>query len=446
MTGWGRLTGSLGPHGRPRPQRGHAARRLLVVSAATALAACSSATPSPADPGVTPSVASPAATAAASAAPTFAVSPSVTASTAPTVPPRPAGTPDARWAPPSDSALPSATTATLQTLIDGWVGTSGIPGMAAAVVTPDGSWAGAAGTDAAGTPIAPDSAFAIASVTKTFVAAEVLRLAADGRIDLDAPVATYVDLPFDTGGATIRQLATMRSGFPLFAPDATLVPLVAKDLTRLWTARDIVELSADQPRVGTLDGRGEYNGLNYVALAMVIEKVTGEPLATSLRRDLLAPAGLERVWMQPEEKPTAPLTVAVEPDAMQVVDPTSGYLPSLAAASTGRGGAGIAADAPSLARWGYLLYGGRVIDPSLVATMTAGDPDADNGYGFGTMTAEVDGTTFVGHAGDYMGYSAILLVWPTTKTAVAVLAPRQGVSVDGTLPDWAIRLYELVGG
>ena len=56
------------------------------------------------------------------------------------------------------------------------------------------------------------------------------------------------------------------------------------------------------------------------------------------------------------------------------------------------------------------------------------------------MTAEMDGTPIVGHGGDFMGYSSILLVWSGTRTAVAVLAPKQGVSLDGTLPGWAIQL------
>ena len=63
-------------------------------------------------------------------------------------------------------------------------------------------------------PSSPPSAFAIASTTKTFVAAEVLLLASQGKIDLDAPVTEYVSLPFETNGATIRQLATMTSGSP----------------------------------------------------------------------------------------------------------------------------------------------------------------------------------------------------------------------------------------
>jgi D-alanyl-D-alanine carboxypeptidase len=402
---------------------------VALTSLALALAGCTSASSGGAA-SPTPAPASPAPSASATATPV----PSA-ASVAPSA------SPSAQWPLPADAPLPEATAAKLQTMLEGWVGTSGIPGLAAAVITPEGTWTGAAGEDAAGTKIRSDSAFGIGSTTKTFVAAEILKLAAEGKVDLDAPVTDYVDLPFDTSGATIRQLATMKSGFPA-VDDGVQADRIAKDLQHVWTSQEMLELDKGAPRIGTLGGPGKYNGYNYHVLGLVIEKVTGKPLAAALRDDLLAPAGLERIWMQPDEKPMAPLTVAVDDEAVPIVDAKSGYLPSLAAASSGRGGAGMAADAPTLARWTYLLYGGRIIDPSLVAVMTDGDPESDNGYGFGTMTADMDGTFFVGHAGDFMRYSAILLAWPSTQTAVVVLAPKQGAAIDGTLPDWAIRLYQ----
>jgi D-alanyl-D-alanine carboxypeptidase len=330
-------------------------------------------------------------------------------------------------------------------MLDGWVSGHEVIGLSAAVVSPKGSWASAAGVDAAGKAIKPTSAFSIASVTKTFVAAEVLLLAAQGKIDLDAPVTKYVALPFETKGATIRQLATMTSGFP-GPPADVLNKQVPKDLSHAWTAEELVALAKDEPRLGTVGGPGMYNTLNYCVLGMVIEKVTGKPLATVLRSDLLAPAGLDRIWMQPAEKPQPPLTVAVDRTDAKVVDPASGYLPSLASASTGQGGGGIAADAPSLARWGYLLYGGRIIDGHLVETMTTeATVAADVGsYGFGTMIAVMDGITIVGHMGDGLQYSSILLVWPSTRTAVVVLAPAPGMNAgdNPTLPGWAITLYQ----
>jgi D-alanyl-D-alanine carboxypeptidase len=355
------------------------------------------------------------------------------------------------WAEPNVAALPDATVSKLQAQLDGLVSGFKVTGLSAAVVSAAGSWAGAAGVDAGGTAIKPTSAFAITNITETFVAAEVLLLASGGKVDLDAPVTTYVTLPFATNGATIRQLATMTSGFPgppPGLPDAILDKQVPKDLSHAWTAAELVALAKDEPRQGTVGGPGSFNGLNYVVLGMVIEKVTGEPLATVLRRDLLASAGLDRLWMQPAEKPQPPLTVAVDRTDAKVVDPASGYLPSLALASTGQGGAGVAADAPSLARWGYLLYGGRIISDDLVATMTTQVTDTFYGaYGFGTFVADIDGQTVVGHPGDSLQYSSILLVWPSTRTAVVVLAPAPGKTTSHTLPDCALSLYQrLLGG
>lgn len=66
---------------------------------------------------------------------------------------------------------------------------------------------------------------------------EVLAPAARGQLDLDAPVSTYVDRPFDTHGATVRQLVAMRSGFPTtdVGNDQTRM---AADLGRTWTTRE----------------------------------------------------------------------------------------------------------------------------------------------------------------------------------------------------------------
>jgi hypothetical protein len=80
----------------------------------------------------------------------------------------------------------------------------------------------------------------------------------------------------------------------------------------------------------------------------------------------------------------------------------------------------------------------------LVATLTSGDPNSGDGYGFGAMLGDWGGTRTVGHAGDWMGYSSLLLVWPDTRTVGVVLAPRQGMAVDGTLGGWITALYDVV--
>ena len=60
------------------------------------------------------------------------------------------------------------------------------------------------------------------------------------------------------------------------------------------------------------------------------------------------------------------------------------HLPSRSLASLAWSAGGIAGDAAAVARWGYLLYGGRVLSPELVATMHP--LDDGTAYGFGTET------------------------------------------------------------
>jgi D-alanyl-D-alanine carboxypeptidase len=413
--------------------RDRAARLAAAIAVTALLGGCgSSATPPPSLTAVSP-VASPSglvATASPATTPTRLAAPSAS----------PQPTSDGVWPLPADATLPGATAKALQAKLAELVAGSAVKGAAAAVLTPAGRWAGAIGVDAAMVAVKPTSAFSIGSITKTATAAEVLLLASKGKLDLDAPVTQYVTLPFDAGGATIRQLATMKSGFPARS-DQELDQAIAKDLGKTWSAADIVAWAKDGARLGTLGGPGVYNGVNYQVLSMVIEKVTGQPLAIVLRRDLLGPAGLDRLWLQVGEKPTAPLTVAADPGA-NIVDPASGYLPSKAAASTGHGAAGMAADAPTLARWGYLLYGGRIIEPGLVATMTSGDPASEYGYGFGTMVADDSGAPIVGHGGDYIGYSSFMGCWPNTRAVVVVLLPAEGMS--GDAGSWSFQLHEVL--
>ena len=325
--------------------------------------------------------------------------------------------------PPGAEPLPGATADRLQAVIDDWVVGENNIGITAAVVTEEGFWQGAAGQDGAGVDLVPESAMAIASITKTFVAAEVMRLAGLGLVDLDAPVTDYVSVPFDTKGATLRQVLGMRSGFPL-DPFEAMVESAAEDLDRSWTTADSIALAdADGARQNTL-GDFDYNNLNYLVLGQMVEQVTGEPLAASLTRDLIEPAGLERVWVQDAQQPEPPLTVSEEDPDMDTVDNDGPWLPSRSMASSAGPAGGIAADSPSIARWGYLLYGGHVIDSALVEQMTKNEEGGAEGwYGLGTGGWVQDGQTFLGHDGDIVTYHGNLVMATADNVSIAVLVP-----------------------
>jgi D-alanyl-D-alanine carboxypeptidase len=314
--------------------------------------------------------------------------------------------------------------------------------MTAAVVTPVGLWSGAAGVDAAGTPLQTDSALSIMSISKTYTAAEVMLLASRGLVDLDAPITDYVEVPFDTQGATVRQVLAMRSGFPDYTPEAAQAS-IAEDLDREWTVTEaLATLPEDAEGLGTVGGPPRYNNLNYQLLAELVAKVTKKTFAQAVRADLLDPAGLGRTWVQSGETPAAPLTVGGQAAYADIVDPAGPFMPSRSFASFAIGNGNMAADAADVARWGYQLYGGQVIDSTLVTQMQANPQDSDVGlYGLGTTVMSDDLVLMVGHGGGgpELPYTSMLYVWTgDPPVAVAVLAPEPA--------DFASGIYDVFMG
>jgi D-alanyl-D-alanine carboxypeptidase len=279
----------------------------------------------------------------------------------------------------------------------------------------------------------------VASITKTFVAAEVMLLAKAGQVDLDAPISTYVNNKLTANNATVRHHLAMLSGVPNYLPadygwmDTAIKAAPAKH----WTAEQA--LSYYTAPIGQPGSAYNYSNPSYVVLGQLIEKVTGQPLASVLRKQLATPAGLQRAAFQDGEKPQPPLAGDANPVCGKADD---GYLPCRAIASLSAANGGLAADAPTVARWGYQLYGGRVIPAELVGEMTKGDGE----YGLGTMlfTQRFGIGTAFGHRGVMPDYTSLLVVIPAKKVSVALLLADGNKQVDTAMTELTAALQPLL--
>lgn len=304
----------------------------------------------------------------------------------------------------------------------------GAAGLTAAVLTDGGAWSGAAGVDGRGRPLRPSSTAGIADVTTTFTAAEVLRLADTGRMDLDAPLARYLPDRLTAGGATVREFLAMRSGLDDLtgADRQALADAFRADPARAWSPDD--GLARYRGPVGPPGRPSTYSTLNAVLLGEAVEHVTGRPLAAVLRDDLVVPAGLPHVGFWGEGPPDAAPASGL-PDRELLVD---------VGARTGAGASGMTADAPSVAQWGWQLYGSRVLPPESVAAMAApaGSDQIAGGLRYGLGTTLFSQTLglgdAVGHEGRQLGGQSLLVVVPTRHVAVALLVADEDTSVRGT--------------
>lgn len=164
-----------------------------------------------------------------------------------------------------------------------------------------------------GAPVGRDTLFQVASLSKWITALGVMTLVDAGRIDLDAPVDTYLKrwkLPaseFDNRQVTVRRLLSHTAGltdglgYGGFAPGQPVQPLVAS-LTR---AADASPGAQGEVKVGQQPGaEWKYSGGGYTLLQLLIEDVTGEPFDAYMRRAVLAPLGMTRsTFLLPEPWP-----------------------------------------------------------------------------------------------------------------------------------------------
>lgn len=164
-----------------------------------------------------------------------------------------------------------------------------VPGLVVAIARGDGEPEQlVAGSDGAGRPLAAESLFPVASLTKLAVALAILRLADAGRLALDDPLARHLpEAAAAEPGVTLRRLLTHTSGLRGDYPE-DLAPRTL-DLTWPMIARAVVSVPPAQAPAR----RVEYCDLNYQLLAVVLERVAGRPFAEVVQDLVLAPLGVE---------------------------------------------------------------------------------------------------------------------------------------------------------
>lgn len=301
------------------------------------------------------------------------------------------------------------------------------------------------GTLRVGEDAPPDleSAFRIASMTKSFSAATVLLLRDEGRLALDDPAEQYVPelaaLRYPTADSpriTIRHLLTMTAGFPTDDPWG--------DRQQGLDLEAFSELLRGGLSFAWVPGiQFEYSNLGYGILGRVITRAAGQEYREVVRARLLEPLGMTSTGFLAEE--VAPERLAhgyVWRDGAFVEEPIDGYG---AFASMG----GIFTTIVDLSRWvagfldawpprdgpddGHPLPRAvrREMQQPLVPvvmrrTETSTDATSDvevGGYGFGLFTLDTFRTgRSVGHGGGYPGFGSHMRWHPATGLGVVGLA------------------------
>ncbi|GLY69189.1 serine hydrolase domain-containing protein [Amycolatopsis taiwanensis] len=294
-----------------------------------------------------------------------------------------------------------------------------VPSLVAAVVR-DGElvWSGARGwvTDGEAPGSAPDNdtQYRLGSITKSLVAALVMRLRDEGRLHLNDPLDKH--LPGTSfGSSTIGQLLSHTGGLTAESPGSWWERSPGSD----WAA---LEASLTPETIKNRPGsRFHYSNVGYGVLGELIARHRGMSWLDALRQEVLTPLGMSRTTPHPEGRHAEGWAVHPFADVL---------LPEPAPDAGAMAPAGqLWSTVNDLARWTSFVGGhtGGVLNPDTVAEMhavaTVDDADAwTSGYGLGLQVVRYNGRRLAGHSGSMPGFLACTLVDENSSTGALALA------------------------
>ena len=233
-----------------------------------------------------------------------------------------------------------------------------------------------------------DQRFRIGSVTKTFTATIVFQLMQEGTLRLDSTLEEHLPGVVPRGGEiTIRHLLGHRSGLA----NITEYPEWLNEAERSPSTSPINSLrfAASKPLAFKPGSQERYSNTNYIALGLVIEKVTGRSYAEELEERVLDPLGLSRT-----ELPTTRRLADLD---------DAGYNPNLPWAA-----GAIVSNAHDLSRFYSALLSGRMLSAASLEAMKDTKTYGVFGTGLGIFSMDLACGRSLGHLGYIVDYGTLV--------------------------------------
>lgn len=288
--------------------------------------------------------------------------------------------------------------AELQVQIDAEIAANtNIPGQLLTVIAPtvevDADLAAGVVDFESGSPLEPGAAFRIASVTKTFTAAAVLRLMEMGQVDLDASIELYLSAEsltilqaggYATDRITVRHLLQHTSGIPDFSSsNPAYITAVFADPMRQWTLREQVQFALDSADpLGEPGAQYGYSDTGYILLGELIERRSGQALGPAVHALLdYERLGLTNTYWETQE--TAPNTIPMAHQYFGEVDITTLLSPTIDL----YGGGGLVSTTRDVALFYRALLRGDIFAQAETLDIMLTIPETNNGAGAGNLDA-----------------------------------------------------------
>ncbi|MFJ3643643.1 serine hydrolase domain-containing protein [Streptomyces sp. NPDC090108] len=323
----------------------------------------------------------------------------------------------------------------------------GVPGASVGILADGREIHASHGVTSVDNPLPVDerTLFHVASVSKTYTATALLRLAQEGKVDLGAPVRRYVPelaLADEESAERITVLNLLNHtaglGWNLIGAhgDGSLAAFVA--------ALDGLEIIAPP------GARASYSQAGYNLAGRIIEKVTGLPYEKAVAALVLEPLGLDNTFFDLDDVMVRRFAVGHnrgEDGALRAARPWKAHPAGTRGDNPGGGAVSSTSD---LLRWArFHLEGGSGVLPAEAVrsmreeTVALRGSTLGDGLGICWFLRGVDGVRTIGHGGSGNGQFAELLIVPERNFAVVSLANEGpgGLPFNQAVLRWALGHY-----
>ncbi|NUL82840.1 MAG: serine hydrolase [Armatimonadetes bacterium] len=270
-------------------------------------------------------------------------------------------------------------------------------------------------------PNKPDTVFRIGSITKQFTAAAIMKLELDGKLKTTDKLNKFLKDPVKAWEPiTIHHLLSHTSGLYSLTADPIYGRVKNADHGPVKT----LQWAKDKPLVFEPGAKQEYSNSGYIALGMIIERVTGKSYFDYLGATFFKPNGLSRTGHEKSfQRWMAVGYESIQPKVV-VADPINMIVPHAAGA--------ISSTVGDLNRWVQALWSGKALPKSAIDKMwtNAGGP-----MGYGWVIDKPHGHRRVWHNGGIDGFVSCLLTFPDEKTVVAAISNSEEGDADRTAYD-----------
>ncbi|MBW4658521.1 MAG: beta-lactamase family protein [Drouetiella hepatica Uher 2000/2452] len=335
--------------------------------------------------------------------------------------------------------FPPKVTRRLQRLLDQSVGDDELPGVVLHIATSDGVWMGAAGVSDRKSDISlkPTDRFRIGNLTELFIAVICLQLTASDSLDLDGQISAYLPKAVmaqleNSRSVTVRQLLNHTSSLAEPDPQA-FKQAVLTNPKREWTAQKVLEF-LPQRELAVPKDVYFHSSTNYLLLQIIIEQVTGQPLAKVLRDRISKPLKLTNTFL--ERHDPIPGGFAQGYDDWDGDGKLENVTQPLINMGLGLGDSGIVSNTPDLTRFLQALFienpriensgsNNALLYPNALRQMLTLE-DGKGGYGFGIRHLLMSWGEAWGQTGNTTGFSSILLYLPVHDLTIAIWTNEGG--------------------